>query len=240
MGCWDAWCPVCGLCFHSPFIDDLESSSDSSSTDDLTIEFKKIIKKTKWMKMATILLPENKARHGFIEIACNVGFSHKTKKEGYNLDTMADGLALHTECWKLAKCKGMVLTYEDFDYKRAKTFGSKHKFWNQYIFTYIDYRPANSYYAQDFDTTKLYKNPKDWYILYRPNNMNLPESKKNIVRICKNITQIKKNKPKVRPSPTVTATIFKKGTEKIGNDGNMYVVDKNKNGSLRWVKKKNV
>ena len=111
---------------------------------------------------------------------------------------------------------------------------------NQYIFTYIDYRPANSYYAQDFDTTKLYKNPKDWYILYRPNNMNLPESKKNIVRICKNITQIKKNKPKVRPSPTVTATIFKKGTEKIGNDGNMYVVDKNKNGSLRWVKKKNV
>lgn len=112
---------------------------------------------------------------------------------------MASGLALHTECWKLAKRKGIELTYEDFDYKRAKTIGSKYKTWIQYFFTYIDYSPVKKYYAQDFDTEKLYKNPKDWYILYPPNNMNSHESKKNIARICKNLDRIKKNKPKARP-----------------------------------------
>ena len=62
MGCWDAWCPICGLCFHSPSI---TSSSDSSSIGDYVIEFQKIIKKTKWMEMATVLLSDKKARHGF-------------------------------------------------------------------------------------------------------------------------------------------------------------------------------
>ena len=236
MGCWDSWCPICGLCFHSPFIENI-SSSDSESQDNYSNEFKKIIKKTKWMEIATVLLPDKTIRHGFKETSCNIGFSNKIKKEGYILDTMANGIALHTDCWKLAKKQGIKLTYEDFDYKRAKTMGSKYKYWNQYIFTYIDYSPAKKYYGQDFDTEKLYKNPKDWYILYKPNNMNSHESKKNIVRICKNINRIKKNKPKIRQSPTVTATIFEKGTEKIGNDGNMYVVDKNKNGVLRWIKK---
>jgi len=227
MGCWDAWCPICGLCFYS------------LSIDDFTIEFKKVIKKTKWMEKVTVLLPDKKARHGFIETSCNITFLHKIKKDDYYLDTMANGLALHTECWKLAKRQGIILKYEDFDYKRVKTHHSKHTFWKQYMFTYINYSPAKKYHSQYFDIEKLYKNPKDWYILYKPNNMNSHESKKNINRILKNVNQIKKNKPKIRPSPTITATIFKKGTEKKGNDGRIYVVKTTSNGTKRWILKNN-
>jgi hypothetical protein len=40
----------------------------------------------------------------------------------------------------------------------------------------------------------------------------------------------------IRPSPTVSATKFKVGTKKRGNDGNMYVVIETKNRVRRWKK----
>lgn len=39
-----------------------------------------------------------------------------------------------------------------------------------------------------------------------------------------------------RPSPSVSATIFKIGTIKKGNDGNMWVIKENANGVKRWTK----
>ena len=232
MGCWDAWCPVCGLCFHSPFIE--------SYSIDFSTEFIKIIKQTKWMEKVTVLIPDKKAQHGFIEVGCNITFLNERNDIEYDLEKLSDGLALHTECWKLAKSKKIELKYEDFDYKRAKLLKmNKYSIWNQYIFKYIDYSPVKKYFDQDFKTDKLYKTSKDWYILFNPNNKKIDQSKKNNDRIVKNLNKIIKFKPKMRPSPSVTATIFEKGTEKIGNDGNIYVVEMNKNGSLRWEKKKN-
>lgn len=43
---------------------------------------------------------------------------------------------------------------------------------------------------------------------------------------------IKKN----RPSPSESATLFDVGTEKIGNDGNVWIIVANKNGVKRWNK----
>jgi len=39
-----------------------------------------------------------------------------------------------------------------------------------------------------------------------------------------------------RPSPSESATKFQVGTKKKGNDGNMWVIKENKNGTKRWAK----
>jgi len=41
---------------------------------------------------------------------------------------------------------------------------------------------------------------------------------------------------KVRPSPSVSAQDYC-GKSRLGNDGNMYISKKNKNGICRWIKK---
>jgi len=42
----------------------------------------------------------------------------------------------------------------------------------------------------------------------------------------------------MRPSPSESATLFKIGTKKKGNDGNMYIITKTKSGVKRWTKYK--
>lgn len=39
-----------------------------------------------------------------------------------------------------------------------------------------------------------------------------------------------------RPSPSASATLFKDGATKKGNDGNLWRIVKNKNGIKRWAK----
>lgn len=42
------------------------------------------------------------------------------------------------------------------------------------------------------------------------------------------------NNKKIRPSPKTSATLYKKGTKKTGNDGNIWKVVENINGVKRW------
>ena len=51
---------------------------------------------------------------------------------------------------------------------------------------------------------------------------------KNNINI--NIIGGKKKSSKIRPSPTDSATLYNIGTKKEGNDGNIWIVVKNKNG----------
>ena len=51
---------------------------------------------------------------------------------------------------------------------------------------------------------------------------------------------VKKSKKKGRKGPEESATKFPVGTEKKGNDGNMWVINVSKNGIQRWVKKGNI
>lgn len=39
---------------------------------------------------------------------------------------------------------------------------------------------------------------------------------------------------KIRKSPTESATLYKLGTKKKGNDGNLWVIAENINGIKRW------
>jgi hypothetical protein len=46
------------------------------------------------------------------------------------------------------------------------------------------------------------------------------------------------NHEKVRPSPSESATDYKMGDTKYGNDGNLWIIVVNKNGVNRWQKNK--
>ena len=69
------------------------------------------------------------------------------------------------------------------------------------------------------------------YLKYKEKYLSL----KNIIN-KKNQLGGSKTKNLTRPSPSESATIFPEGTEKKGNDGNMYVIKVDKNGVKRWKK----
>ena len=99
------------------------------------------------------------------------------------------------------------------------------------------------YWNTDNDCFLL--NEKDWHVIYLPSGKS-KEAQKNADRIGKVIQKIikgiKKEKlvklvfKKDRPSPGESATLFKEGNKMKGNDGNMYVVVVDKNGTKRWKK----
>jgi hypothetical protein len=228
MGCYDVFCPFCGGPLESLFL-----PNDSEANE------KKYSKITAWFNKCTVLLENKKAKHGFRETGCNVKFSKKGEK--YNLDIInypdlgVLGIALHDDCWKLAKeYTNHQYVFEDFNIKKMKDL-------TPYVFTYGNYKPINKYWQQRFDLDPV-KNKNDEYVLYSPLK-NTPESKKNRDRILKNIKNFKvaKSSPtkklkKDRPSPSESATLFKLGTKKKGNDGNMYIVTQTKTKVKRWGK----
>ena len=61
-------------------------------------------------------------------------------------------------------------------------------------------------------------------------------TRRNPVRTKRVINRIK-SKKKGRKGPEESATKFPVGTEKRGNDGNMWVINASKKGIQRWVKK---
>lgn len=226
MGCWDVYCSLCGLPFG--IINDLIIQNK---------DFIKILKKIKWIKKCTILLNNNKIKHGYQEINCNIYFCDD-KKECCTIKNPTDGIVLHTDCWKFAKSKNIILYYTNFNITKSDI---KKKMWKQYKFKNLNYKPANLYHSQDFQFKKLEKNKKHWYILYSPMSK-LNKLKLNNKRILNNINKINnknkiiKNKYKTRPSPSFSAKLFLTGTKKKGNDGNMYIIKKISNGQKRWYK----
>ena len=226
MGCWDVYCSLCGLPFG--IINDLITNNIIQDKD-----FIKILKKIKWIKKCSILLPNNKIKHGHQEMNCNIYFCNKTK-ECYTINNPIDGIVLHTDCWKFAKSKNIILNYTNFNITKADI---KKKRWEQYKFKNLNYKPASLYHSQDFQFTKLEKNKKHWYILFSPMSK-LNKLKLNNNRIINNINKINKinNKYKKRPSPSFSAKLFIVGTKKKGNDGNMYIIKKISNGQKRWFK----
>jgi hypothetical protein len=227
MGCWDVFCPLCGI----PLIDVVERIKEYNY-------LKKPVKipRSNWSDKCTILLPGKKAKHGFQEINCNITFYNKKTNEEYDVDVALygdsmPGIVLHTDCWKTAKNMNHTLSFDDFNLKKTK---QNTYIWNHYMFTYLNYKEVSKYHRQDFDLELLCKNPKNLYLLYSPLLSN-KSSIQNKKRIVKNINKLFKNKPKYRPSPSQSATVFKQDFKMAGNDGNMYIVDVTTKNIKRWV-----
>ena len=228
-------------------------------------KFNEIIKKETFINYnkITLLLPNSMIKHkvkydddNTFEKYGEVYFN----KLIYDEDAIK-GLPMHTECWELAKKKyNHKLVFEDFI--NNKNLSSLTK--NNFLFKSLNYGVAKYYIEQDWDNNywqpwnkerkpSFLLNQNDWHIIYLPSGKS-NEAKKNEERISKIIDKIikgiKKDKikeniikrktpvgaKKDRPSPSESATLFKEGTKKKGNDGNMYIINLDKNGVKRWKK----
>jgi len=221
MGCYDVFCPFCGGPLNNDFCDIFDKNKEYYS------------KLTNWFNKCTVLLENKKAKHGFRETGCNTHFKKKGEKYDLDIINYPDlgelGIALHDDCWKLAKeYTNHQYVFEDFNIKKIKDL-------TPYIFTYGNYKPINKYWQQIFALDPE-KHKKELFVLHSPLK-STRESTENKDRILKNIKnfEVKKLK-KDRPSPSESATLFKLGTKKKGNDGNMYNKTKTKTKVKRWGK----
>jgi hypothetical protein len=261
MGCWDAFCPLCGISLNKIDINNFityknkqydsiynvktkkydkkpKKESDIILKKDNLFVKEKVLSKTKWLNNCTILLPNEKAKHNFKEIYCNINFSNLKTKESYNInnenndfDTL--GIVIHTNCWKLAKNNYDInLKFDDFNMKKIV---KNQNMWSHYKFKYLNYKETQKYESQMFNIDLLHENPEDFYLLYSPLDKNV-KSIKNMKRINKNIENIIKNIPPKRPSPTQSATLFSLKTIMKGNDGYNYIVKNDKNKTKKWIK----
>ena len=236
MGCWDVFCFICGNPCHSMIVDyqylneEIKSSYSKYSKDlikklqtrkNIVEELKELSKEVKWMDKCSMLLENDKVIHGVKEINGNVTFCKNSKCYEHislsldNYDKIPNGFFIHTDCWKYIK----------------KNYNISLKFSNlpPYSLTYskifkIDYGDIEKYWEQDFNFPEVVFDKKK-YLCSSPLN-----NDKNISQIKKNISKLKlKNEPE-RKGPMISATFYKEGDIKIGNNKRFWVIKGNK-----WV-----
>jgi len=247
MGCFDIFCFVCGNPSHSAnlqidtYLNDYNNykkllnkkklnNKEINSVKYYTKIFKnhtpkkseqmiQLVKDTKWMDKCSMLTLDDKIIHNVKEISCNTQFVDKHKNLYEHLSLSYDnsspcGVFIHTDCLKYInkkiginiKCKHLPLTNITEDKILPINNGEIEKYWGQ-EFEFIDIIENNKTY---FCTSPL-------------------KNGKNIGQINKNISQLKIKKEE-RPSPFVSATFYKNGLHKIGNNNKIWYT----NGG-RWV-----
>jgi hypothetical protein len=217
MGCWDVFCVICG-------------NNCQGIIDEDDYEFPREFQlMTKWLHKCTFLTLNNEIVHGCRETSCNISFTdgkrrfdHLTIYENmdnaklYSINTLSEwcdnyGVFIHTDCWKFVKKHlNIELKYGDLFIDKSHT-------------SRINYGKIDTYWGQEFNFRKVCEDNNE-YLCESP-----LKNKHNAKRIKKIISSLKLRVG--RKSPSISATFFKKGTIKIGNDGNFWIVDKNK-----WIK----
>jgi len=214
MGCYDVFCPICGICVFIP-------------KNDLD---KKYTSKIKWIEKASFMTATNEIKKTCSEISCsNVFYCAKkphVKKSYisvlyphrvyYDSEDNITGYFIHRDCYEFIKKKFKInIVFGDF-YHSAKNkltlndhyvnFGGVEKYWDQY-----------------FDWNKMIEDGNFWMAESPLKNA------KNAKRIVKIIKQLKIKAG--RSGPTISASFFADGDIKIGNDGYFWII-KNK----KWTK----
>ena len=211
MGCYDVFCPICGICVFIP-------------KNDLD---KKYTSKIKWIKKASFMTATNEIKKICSEILCSNVFSCANERKSYiselyphriydESDEAITGYFIHRDCYEFIKKKFKInIVFGDF-YHSAKNkltlndhyvnFGGVEKYWDQY-----------------FDWNKMIEDGNFWMAESPLKNA------KNAQRIVKIVKQLKIKAG--RTGPTISASFFKNGDIKIGNDGYFWII-KNK----KWIK----
>ena len=227
---WETYCCICGNSCVSlrQFIKNIDNFEEF--IEDKSTSIKDLVKKSKWVEKATMLLQNNKVVHGCKEIVSNGVFGDKNSKKYIEIlsflrtsiggfDGLRDynniGIFIHTNCWKYIKIKyKKELKYSDIPVE----------FKNKTLIPQINYGSITKYQHQDMDYLKII-NDKNIYMISDP----LKTDKINNIRLKKIITQFKL-KTELRPSPSMSATFNKTGDIRIGNNGKFWIIKNNK-----WV-----
>ena len=221
MGCWDIFCCICGNSCRQ-----LDNYNEDEFLKVMTSkEYKELIKKSKWLKNATLLLQNNKVINGCREVACNIEFEGKdgTMYTAVDVDNMVPyigndgniGIFIHTNCWKYIKIKYKVeLKYSDIPLTLI----------NKRFKVPIKYGDITRYQSQDMQYLKMFQD-NNIYMITDP----LKNDKMNNIRLKKIINQLKL-KSTLRPSPSMSATFNKTNDIRMGNNGKFWIIKNSK-----WV-----
>jgi hypothetical protein len=214
MGCYDVFCPICGICVFIPKYD-LD---------------KKYTSKIKWIKKASFMTTINEIKNICSEINCNNVFycAKKTHvKKSYiselyphriydESDVDITGYFIHRDCYEFIKKKFKInIVFGDFFHSaKNKLTLNDH---------YVNFGGVEKYWEQYFDWNKMIEDGNFWMAESPLKNA------KNAQRIVKIVKQLKIKAG--RTGPTISASFFTPGTIKIGNDGYFWII-KNK----KWTK----
>jgi len=175
------------------------------------------------MNKCTMLLVTNEIIHNCRETACNVEFTDSKGNMYVHMyddwDIVKHGIFIHTDCWKFIynryniklKFGDLPKIYEKRDYYK--------------VFSFINYGIIEKYWFQDFDFLQIIKD-KNETLCYSP-LVNSSTAK----RIMKNIKKLKLKGN--RKGPNASATFYKEGDIKLGNDNNFWIIKNNK-----WIRSK--
>ncbi len=229
MGCWDEFCVICGNTSHAVL--------NGYDEDEENIITKQFVKNTKWLDKCTFLTLNNEIIHKCREVACNVEFTNGKKTfnqiNPYSIGNFNDitmfgidncGIFVHTDCWKFVKQNyDMELKFGDLPIDRQHLVARNMKNSSELINLVNVKYDTEKYWGQDFDFNQVCVDSKQ-YLCMSP-----LKNKENATRIKKILNMLE-----LRPgrmSPSISATIFKPGTIKIGSDSNFWIQNKGK-----WLK----
>lgn len=214
-------------------------------------DIKKLKSKFNWCDKTCIIIDNDKKINNNNLIMDDRGYfeineqSYDTEKFMWGAD-INKSLICHKSCYKLLSDKlNYKLKISDVENKLNDK--SLLKSYGKVVDKYTG--------KQDFSGMGMILNNNKWWINFE---MLLDDGKK--IEISKNIDFLmdplknKRNRDRIlkiwkplakkkitkkkkdRPSPSESATLYKVGKKKKGNDGNMYIVTVNKNNVKRWKK----
>jgi hypothetical protein len=174
-------------------------------------------KMTKWMNKCTMLLPNNKVVHN-----CKYDSLGFTSPKGYIIHSLGSnldeyimnsnyGLFIHTDCYNYVHQKLKVkINYSMIPVKPGHSYK---------IMESLDYGKIENYLQQDFNFLQLVLD-KNQELCISPLINN-----KTIKTV---LSQLKIKKDNSRKGPHVSATFYSNGDIKFGNNGKLWIVNKNK------------
>jgi hypothetical protein len=218
MGCWDLYCPICGNTYYVNFINLLENDPRAVALN----------KQTAWINKCAMLLADNTVVYNVYESDCNINFVKDNlfflgdkKVSPFVFDEYTNhGIFVHMDCLAFVKkYYGVNLKYGDLPINHDL----------QRIPLPFKYGEISKYWSQHLDYIKMIDDGNIYMALSPLKN---PE---NATRIKKIISQFKLKKEK-RTGPSISATFFKSGDIKIGNNGNMWEISGGKWKEIRGKK----
>ena len=231
MGCFDLYCFICGNSCYDVDFNELENIDISKQ------ERNNINKSIKWLRKCTVLLANNKVIHNCFDSNCSGVFSQTKKKSNstelfdctgnknkfttYFSNITNSGIFLHDDCWKFVMKKyGIKLEYKNIPVLNLYE-GRNIMYGRVCTEDNVNYGAITKYWSQYMNYEKMFLDDNIW-MTYSPLN-NSKNNSKNIVRIKKIIKQL--NLKKIdRPSPSISATFFRNGYIKIGNNNKFWII----------------
>jgi len=223
-----------------------------------------ISKSHKWLNKSVIITPNgvftNVSKHGTDWITDKYGNEYDHGADGYNKATFH---LMHLDCYKLFTHKYGKIHFDNIGIKKyspvLKTidYGIVNKYQGQYFYTELAYLENPFVLESPLKNEKNKNRILQIKLIIGLDSSNKPSkkpskkpsnkpSKKSSNKPSKKSPSKKSpskksptNKPSKknpRPSPSQSATLFKVGTKKKGNDGNIWQVKMNKNNINKWVK----